>query len=56
MNIGVFYQSGHKLVACYKAVEQLRSIYPDVPITLYEEGSDILFPVAKKFNVCSLGL
>ena len=52
MNIGVFYQSGHKLVACYKAVEQLRSIYPDVPITLYEEGRDILFPVAKKFNVC----
>jgi hypothetical protein len=51
MKIGVFYQSGHKLVACYKAIEQLRSVYPDIPVTLYEEGSDILQPVAKKFNV-----
>lgn len=51
MKLGVFYQSGHKLVACYKAVEQLRLIYPDIPVAFYEEGSDILFPVAKKFNL-----
>jgi hypothetical protein len=52
MKVGAFYQSGHKLVACYKAIEQLRLIYSDIPISLYEEGSDILQPVAKKFNVC----
>ena len=51
MKLGVFYQSGHKLVACYKAIEQLRKFYPDIPVVLYEEGSDILLPVANKFNV-----
>jgi hypothetical protein len=51
MKIGAFYQSGHKLVACYKAIEQFRKFYPDAPIALYEEGSDILKPVADKFNV-----
>ena len=51
MKIGAFYQSGHKLVACYKAIEQLRFVYPDIPIALYEEGSDILGRVAKRFNV-----
>lgn len=51
MKIGAFYQSGHKLVACYKAIEQLRSVYPNIPIALYEEGSDVLSPVAKKFEV-----
>ena len=50
MKIGAFYQSGHKLVACYKALEQLRNIYPKIPIALYEDGSKILEPVAKKFN------
>ena len=50
MNIGVFYQSGHKLVACYKAIEQLRKIYPNIPIALFEDGSELLGPVAKKFN------
>jgi hypothetical protein len=50
MKIGAFYQSGYKLVACYKALEQLRKIYPDIPVALYEDGSDLLEPVAKKFN------
>ena len=50
MNIGVFYQSADKLVACYKALEQLRTIYPDIPVVLYEDGSNILSSVANKFN------
>lgn len=51
MNIGVFYQSvGHKIVACYKATEQLRLIYPNIPLALYEDGTDSLEPVAKRFN------
>lgn len=50
MNIGVFYQSGYKLVACYKALQQLRKFYPDIPVALFEDGSDILKPVADKFN------
>ena len=50
MKIGAFYQSGHKLVACYKALEQLRKIYPNIPVVLYEDGSKLLEPVAKKFN------
>jgi hypothetical protein len=50
MNIGVFYQSGHKLVACYKAIEQFRKFYPNAPISLFEDGSYLLEPVAKKFN------
>jgi hypothetical protein len=50
MNIGVFYQSGYKLVACYKALEQLRTIYPNIPVALFEDGSDILQPIAEKFK------
>jgi hypothetical protein len=50
MKIGAFYQSGHKLVACYMALQQLRKIYPNIPIALYEDGSDILKPVADEFN------
>jgi hypothetical protein len=50
MNIGIFYQSGHKLVPCYMALQQLRKIYPDVPIALYEDGSYLLENVAKEFN------
>ena len=34
MKIGAFYQSGHKLVACYKALEQLRKVYPNIPVAL----------------------
>jgi hypothetical protein len=52
MNIGVFYQSGHKYAACYKALEQLRKIYPTVPVALFEDGSRILNSVAQKFNCC----
>jgi hypothetical protein len=50
MKIGVFYQSGHKLVACYKALEQLRKIYPKIPVVLFEDTSNILKQVAEKFN------
>ena len=50
MNIGIFYQSGHKLVACYMALYQLRKIYPDVPIALFEDGGDILYPIAEEFK------
>jgi hypothetical protein len=50
MRIGVFYQSGYKLVACYMALQQLRKIYPTIPVALYEDGSDILKPVADEFN------
>lgn len=50
LKIGAFYQSGHKLVACYMALHQLRKIYPDIPVALYEDGSDILRSVADEFN------
>jgi hypothetical protein len=50
MKIGAFYQSGHKLVACYKALEQLRKIYPNIPVALYEDGSQVLNEVANKFE------
>lgn len=50
MNIGVFYQSGHKFAACYMALKQLRTIYPDIPIVLIEDGSQILSDIAEKFN------
>lgn len=50
MKIGAFYQSGHKLVACYMALQQLRKIYPDIPVALYEDGSNILEDIAKEFN------
>lgn len=52
MKIGAFYQSGYKLVACYMALHQLRKIYPNIPIALYEDGSNILKPIAEEFN-CS---
>jgi hypothetical protein len=50
MNIGIFYQSGHKLVACYMALMQLRRIYPNIPIALYEDGSNLLQEIAQKFK------
>ncbi len=50
MRIGVFYQSGYKLVACYMALQQLRKFYPTIPIAFYEDGSDVLKEVANEFN------
>ena len=50
MNLGVFYQSGHKLVACHIALMQLRKIYPTIPIVLIEDGSDLLSHTAKEFD------
>ena len=52
MRLGVFFQSSNKIAACYKAMEQFRIIYPDVPVSLYEGGHcNVLKPVAKKFNL-----
>jgi hypothetical protein len=50
MKLGLFYQSGYRIEACYHALNQFRKFYPDAPIAFYEDNSDILKPVAKKFN------
>jgi len=52
VKIGVFYQStGKKIAACYKAIEQFRKFNPDVPISLWEDGTkDMLKIVAEKLN------
>lgn len=51
LNFGVFYQSGHKDVACFYALERLRSVYPNIPIVFYEDGgSDTLKPISNFFN------
>lgn len=52
MNLGLFYQSGYRIEACYYALKQFRKFYPKSPISLYEDNSRILKPVANKFN-CS---
>lgn len=50
MKLGLFYQSGYRIEACYYTLKQFRKHYPDSPVALYEDNSDILEPVAKKFN------
>lgn len=50
IKIGAFYQSGYKLVACYMALRQLRKHYPEIPIAFFEDGSDVLLPVANEFD------
>jgi hypothetical protein len=50
MKIGLYYQSGYRYVACYHALNQFRKFYPDAPIALYEDNTDLLLPIAKKFN------
>lgn len=50
ISLGIFYQSGNNLVACYFALNQFRKFYPDSPIALYEDNSDLLQPVADIFN------
>lgn len=52
MKLGLFYQSGFRIEACFHALKQFRKFYPDAPVALYEDNSDILQPVAEKFN-CS---
>jgi hypothetical protein len=49
--IGVWYQSGHKLVACYKAIESFRKIYPTEKIDLIEDGSRKYDIIRDKFQV-----
>ena len=55
MNLGLFYQSGYRREACYYALKQFRKFYPEAPVALYEDNTDFLLPVAKKFN-CSYKL
>jgi hypothetical protein len=50
MKLGLFYQSGYRIEACYYALEQFRKFYPTAPVALYEDNTDILLPVAQKFN------
>lgn len=50
MKLGLYYQSGYRIEACYHALRQFRKFYPDAPVALYEDNSDILEPVAQKFN------
>lgn len=50
MKLGLFYQSGYRITACFHALKQFRKFYPDAPIALYEDNTNILQPVAKKFN------
>lgn len=50
MKLGLFYQSGYRIEACFNALKQFRRFYPDAPIALYEDNTNILLPVAKKFN------
>jgi hypothetical protein len=50
MNLGLFYQSGYRIEACYHALAQFRKFYPDAPVALFEDNTDILEPIAKKFN------
>jgi hypothetical protein len=52
MKLGVFYQSGQKYVPCYMAIQQLRRIYPSIPVALYEDNSFILKNIAEEFD-CS---
>jgi len=51
VNIGVWYQSGHKLVACYKAIESFRKYYPTEKIDLIEDGSKDYEVIRETFNV-----
>ena len=50
LNIGLFYQSGYRIEACFFALQQFRKYYPDAPVAFYEDNTDILKPVADKFN------
>jgi hypothetical protein len=50
VNIGLFYQSGYRIEACYHALAQFRTHYPSAPVALYEDNTNILLPVARKFG------
>lgn len=50
MKLGLFYQSGYRREACYYALDQFRKFYPEAPVALYEDNTNLLLPVAKKFN------
>jgi len=50
VNLGLFYQAGVRYVACYYALKQFRKFYPNAPVAMYEDNTDILLPIAKKYN------
>lgn len=50
MKLGLFYQSGYKVTACYHALKQFRKYYPTEPVAFYEDNTDVLKSVADKFN------
>jgi len=50
IKIGLYYQSGYRYVPCFYALEQFRKVYPNAPISLYEDNSNVLLPIAKKFK------
>lgn len=50
IKLGLFYQSGYRIEACYHALNQFRKHYPDAPVALYEDNTRILKPVSDKFN------
>lgn len=50
INLGLFYQSGYRIEACYFALTQFRKYYPKAPVALYEDNTDILRPIANKFS------
>lgn len=51
MNLGIFYQSGHKREAAFYSLERLRTFYPNIPVVLYEDcGSNVIKEVAEYFN------
>jgi hypothetical protein len=52
MNIGLFYQSGYRYVAAYHALNQFRKFYPNAPVAMYEDNTDLLRPIARMFD-CS---
>lgn len=50
MKLGLFYQSGYRIEACFHALQQFRKHYPTAPIALYEDNTTILKTIADKFN------
>jgi hypothetical protein len=53
MKLGFFYQSGHmdnNILSTYTALKQLRKIYPNNPVSFYEDESNNLKEIALQFN------
>lgn len=53
MKLGFFYQAGHmdnNILSTFTALKQLRKIYPNSPVSFYEDESDNLKKIATQFN------